>query len=117
MMLYVPVGIKENNKKNKEREERRLVRRKKRQQERREREAIEMNGVQTFFLSVKRLTEGFKPGASSCRDERGNLVTDAQEVQRLWRHHFSTLLRGDINAATREDTNRRRRGRDTTVQQ
>ena len=32
-------------------------------------------------------------------------MTDAQGVLRLWRHHFSTLLRaeGDINAATRED--------------
>ena len=32
-----------------------------------------------------------------------NLI-DAQGVLRLWRHHFSTLLRGDgdINVATRE---------------
>ena len=49
--------------------------------------------------------EGFKPEASSCSDERGNLLTDAEGVLRLWRHHFSTLLwgEGDINAATRED--------------
>ena len=62
-------------------EERRLIKRKKRKQERREREEIEMyrssNDAQKFFKNVKRLREGFKPGASSCRDKRGNLVTDA----------------------------------------
>ena len=36
---------------------------------------------QKFFKNVKRLTEGFKPGASSCRDDRSNLVTDAQGVR------------------------------------
>ena len=64
------------------------------------------NDAQKFFKNVKRLTEGLKHGASSCRYERGNLLTDAQGVLRLWRHYFSTLLRGDgdINSATREDS-------------
>ena len=79
-------------------------------QKKREREEIEMyrsrNDAQKFFKNIKRLTEGFKREASSCRDERGNLMTDAQGVQKLWRYHFSTLLRGngDINSATREDS-------------
>ena len=62
--------------------------------------------VSVIVKNVKRLTEGLKSEASSCRDERGYLVTDAQGVLRLWRHPFSTLLRGDggINAATREDS-------------
>ena len=68
------------------REERRLIKRRKREQEGREHEEIEMyrsrNDVQKFFKNVKRLTEGFKPGASSCRDERGNLVTDGQGVMK-----------------------------------
>ena len=53
-----------------------------------------------------RLTEGFTPGTSSCRDARGNLVTKALGVLRLWRHRFSTLLRGDgdINFATTEES-------------
>ena len=59
------------------REERRLFRRKKREQERREREEIEMyrsrNDVRKLYQKVKRLTEGHKPGASSCKDEHGNL--------------------------------------------
>ena len=65
-----------------------------------------MNDAKKFFKNIKRLTEGFKPGASSGRDERGNLVTDAQGMLRLWRYYFSTLLRGDgdINSATREDS-------------
>ena len=66
------------------REERRLIRCKKRQQERREREEIKIyrnrSETQKFFKNVKRLTEGFKPGASSCRDERDKLVTDAPGV-------------------------------------
>ena len=58
------------------------------------------NDAQKFFKNSS------KPSASSCRDERGNLVTDAQRVLRLWRHYFSTVLRGesDINAASREDS-------------
>ena len=33
-------------------------------------------------------------------------MTDEQGVLRLWRHHFSTLLRGDgdINSITKEDS-------------
>ena len=54
---------------------------------RHEREEIEMyktrNEAQIFFKNVKRLTKGFKLEASSCRDDRGNLVTDAQGVLRL----------------------------------
>ena len=59
-----------------------------------------------MLRNFKRLTADFKHGVSLCWDERGNLVTDAQGVLRLWRHHFSTLLRGEgyINAATREDS-------------
>ncbi|XP_062137632.1 uncharacterized protein LOC133846936 [Drosophila sulfurigaster albostrigata] len=44
---------------------------------------------------VKRLTQGFKTGASNCRDENGNLVTDTQCTLRLWRAHFSKLLAED----------------------
>ena len=51
----------------------------------------------TIFQNLKRLTEGFKPGASSCGDDRGNLLRDAQRMLRLWRHHFFTLLRGAKN--------------------
>ena len=65
----------------------RLIRRKKREQKRREREEIEMyssrNDAQKFFKNVKRLMEGFKPRASHCRDERGNLVTNAQGMLRF----------------------------------
>ena len=104
MGQHFPRAIVEDYKQ-KRREERRFIRRRKREQERCEREEIEVyrsrNNAQKFFKNVKR-----KPGASSCRAERGNLTTDAQGVLRLWRHHFSSLLRseGDINAATREDS-------------
>ena len=60
--------------------------------------------LKTIFKNVKRLAEGFKPGASSSKNEIGNLVTDAQGVLRLWSRHFSMLLQGDddINSATIE---------------
>ena len=63
-----------------------------------------MNDVRKFYQNVKRLTEGYKPGVSSCKDENGNLVTDPQGVLRLYRKHFSTLLRGedDTNTAFRD---------------
>ena len=57
------------NYKQKRRKERRFIRRKKMEQERREREEVEMyrsrSDAQKFFKNVKRLTEGFKPGAAS----------------------------------------------------
>ena len=57
----------------------------------------------TLYQKVKRLTEGYKPGAAHCKDENGNFVTDTQGVLRLWRKHFSTLLQGydDTNTAFR----------------
>ena len=41
------------------------------------------NDARKFYQKVKCLTEGYKPGASSCKDENGNLVTDPQEVLKL----------------------------------
>ena len=68
------------NYREKRREGRRLLRRKKREQERHDREQDKMyrcrNDDRKFYQKVKRLTEGYKPGASSCKYGRGNLVTD-----------------------------------------
>ena len=92
----------------KRKEERKLFRRKKREKEKREREELEMcsdrNDARKFYQQVKRLTQGFKPGASACRDENGNLVIDTQCTLRLWREHFLKLLAGDDvqNPATEE---------------
>ncbi|XP_060665569.1 uncharacterized protein LOC132797813 [Drosophila nasuta] len=78
--------------------EKRLFRRKKKEQERRECESIESsrcrNEARNFYQRVKRLTQGFKSGAVACRDDDGNLVTEAKVVLRLWRDHFSSLLSG-----------------------
>ncbi|XP_060665561.1 uncharacterized protein LOC132797804 [Drosophila nasuta] len=80
------------------RDEKRLFRRKKKEQERRECESIESsrcrNEARNFYQRVKRLTQGFKTGAVACRDDDGNLVTEAEVVLRLWRDHFSSLLSG-----------------------
>ncbi|XP_051858036.1 uncharacterized protein LOC127565056 [Drosophila albomicans] len=80
-------------------EERRIFRRKKREKEKRECEELEVlqdrNDARKFYQQVNRLTHGFKTGASNCRDENGNLVTDTQCTLRLWRAHFSKLLAGD----------------------
>ncbi|XP_051864351.1 uncharacterized protein LOC127566365 [Drosophila albomicans] len=80
------------------RHEKRLFRRKKKEQERRECESIESsrcrNEARNFYQRVKRLTQGLKSGAVACRDDDGNLVTEAEVVLRLWRDHFSSLLSG-----------------------
>ena len=62
------------------------------------------NDARKCYQNVKRLTEGYYPGASSCKVENENLVTDTQGVLRLWRKHFSTLLQGDddTNTASRD---------------
>lgn len=78
------------------RTEKRLFRRKKREHERRECEMIECsrsrNDARNFYKRVKRLTQGFKTGAYACKDDDGNLVTDVEEILRLWRNHFAGLL-------------------------
>ena len=47
-----------------------------------ERKEIEMykcrNDARKFYQKLKLLTEGYKPGASSCKDEHENLVTNPQ---------------------------------------
>ena len=58
------------------------------------------NDARKFYQKVKRLTQGYKPEVSSCKDENGNLVTDPQGVLRLWRKHFSTLLQSDDDTNT-----------------
>ncbi|XP_043063529.1 uncharacterized protein LOC122319800 [Drosophila ficusphila] len=80
------------------RDEKRLFRRKKREQEKRECESIESsrcrNEARNFYQRVKRLTQGCKTGGVACKDNDGNLVTDAEIVLKLWRDHFSSLLTG-----------------------
>ena len=58
------------------------------------------NEARKFYQEVKRLTEGYKPGACSCKDENGNLETGPQGVLRLWRKHYYTLLEGDDDTNT-----------------
>ena len=56
------------------------------------------NDARKFYQKVMHLTEGYKTGGSSCKDEHGNLVTDPQGG--LWRNHFATLLQGDDDTNT-----------------
>jgi len=83
----------------KRRDERRLFRRKKHQFLKAECEEIEMHGsrneARKFFQKIKRMTEGFKTGASFCKDRDGNLVTDVKSSLDLWRAHFNNILNGD----------------------
>ena len=87
-------------------EERRIIRQKKREAEIRECEELEMlanrNNARKFYQKVRRLTEGFKTGAFSCKNKDGDLVTDVQSNLKLWREHFSNLLNSDSCACHRE---------------
>ncbi|XP_054086336.1 craniofacial development protein 2 isoform X1 [Zeugodacus cucurbitae] len=66
------------------REARRICRQKKKEAEMREYEELEKladrGNARKFYEKMKRLNEGFKTGASSCRDQGGNLVTDVQGI-------------------------------------
>ena len=83
----------------KRREEKRLFRRKKHEFMKEQCDEIEMHGsrneARKFFQKIKRMTEGFKTGASFCKDQEGNLVTDVKSSLSLWRAHFNNILNGD----------------------
>ncbi|XP_054082617.1 uncharacterized protein LOC128920129 [Zeugodacus cucurbitae] len=80
------------------RETRRNCRQKKKEAEMREYEELEKladrRNARKFYEKMKRINESFKTGASSCRDQVGNMVTDVQGILGLWREHFSYLLNG-----------------------
>ncbi|XP_049315675.1 uncharacterized protein LOC125779126 [Bactrocera dorsalis] len=80
------------------REARRICRQKKKEAEMREYEELDKlagsGNARKLYEIMRRLTEGFKTGAYSCRTLKGDLVTDAQSILRLWREHFSSLLNG-----------------------
>ena len=64
----------------KSREERRLFRSKKHEFVKADCEQIEMHGcrydARNFFQKIKHMSEGFKYGASLCKDQDSNMVTD-----------------------------------------
>ncbi len=60
------------------------------------------NNARKFYQKVRRLTEGFKTGAFSCKNKDGELSTDIQINLKLWREHFSNLLNSDSCACHRE---------------
>ncbi|XP_049304006.1 uncharacterized protein LOC125776321 [Bactrocera dorsalis] len=80
------------------REARRICRQKKKEAEMREYEQLDKladrGNARKFYEKMRRLTEGFKTGAYSCRTPQGDLVTDGQSILKLWREHFSSLLNG-----------------------
>ena len=61
------------------------------------------NDARKFFQKIKRMSEGFKAGASFCKDQDGNMVTDIQSSLELWPVHFNaTLKRDDTNNPANE---------------
>ncbi|XP_049315624.1 uncharacterized protein LOC125779109 [Bactrocera dorsalis] len=88
------------------REARRIFRQKKKEAEMREYEQLDKladrGNARKFYEKMRRLTEGFKTGAYSCRTPQGDLATDAQSILKLWREHFSSLLNGSERTTPRE---------------
>ena len=41
------------------------------------------------------MSEGCKSGASFCKDQDGNMVTDIKSALDIWRAHFNAILNGD----------------------
>ncbi|XP_050337863.1 uncharacterized protein LOC126764111 [Bactrocera neohumeralis] len=79
-------------------EPRRICRQKKKEAEMHEYGELDKladrGNARKFYKKMRRLTEGFKTGAYSCRTPKGDLATDAQSILKLWREHFSSLLNG-----------------------
>ena len=61
-----------------------------------EREQIEMHGswnnARKFYQKIKHMSEGFKTGASFCKDQDGNLVTDIKSSLDLRHTYMHTYL-------------------------
>ena len=83
----------------KRREERHFFRMKKHEFVKAECEEIEMhdsrNEARKFFQKIKRMSERFKSGASFCKDQDGNMLTDIKSSLDLWRAHFNAILNDD----------------------
>ena len=61
------------------------------------------NDARKFFQKIKRMSDGFKTGASFCKDQDGNLVTDIKGSLDLWRAHFNAIFNSDdTNNSTNE---------------
>ncbi|XP_050339414.1 uncharacterized protein LOC126765720 [Bactrocera neohumeralis] len=80
------------------REARRICTQKKKEAEMREYEELDKladrGNARKFYEKMRRLTQGLKTKAYSCRTQSSDLVTDAQSILKLWREHFSSLLNG-----------------------
>ena len=53
------------------------------------------NDAPQFFQKIKPISEGFITGASFCKDQVGNLVTDIKSLLDLWRAPFNAILNSD----------------------
>lgn len=58
----------------------------------------DMGNARKLYERMWQLTEGFKTGVYSCRNQRGNLVIDVQSILSLWREIFCNLENGNESA-------------------
>ena len=59
--------------------------------------------------SFRRLSVYLKAGASFCKDQDGNMVTDIKSSLDLWRTHFNAILNGDDTNNSANEVKRPRR--------
>ena len=53
------------------------------------------NDARKFFQKIMRTYEGFQTGASFCKDQDGNIVTDIKSSLDLWWANFNAILNDD----------------------
>ena len=53
------------------------------------------NDARKFLQKIKRMSEGCRTGASFCKHQDGNLVTDIKCSVDLWRAYFNVMLKVD----------------------
>ena len=52
------------------------------------------NKSQKFYKSVNKMRSEFKPRTITCRNKKGDLVSEPHEVAEVWKEYFQDLLEG-----------------------
>ncbi|GFS52026.1 endonuclease-reverse transcriptase [Trichonephila clavipes] len=52
------------------------------------------NECRKFYKSINRMRSEFKPRTITCRNKRGELVSEPHEVTKVWKDYFQDLLEG-----------------------
>ncbi|KAJ4430650.1 hypothetical protein ANN_19240 [Periplaneta americana] len=55
-------------------------------------ENAEQSKVKEFYRNIKDKKNVFNPKVVSCRDDKGNILSNTQDILSCWTRHFKTIL-------------------------